>query len=124
MLMENISQELKHQIGQFQQIQQQAQLIVVQKQNMELQLKEVSNALSELEKAEDDVKLYKSIGSLFISAKKDPTVEELKEMKESLEIRVSSLKKQEEQITNKLKEMEKKISQKLQGTGQEPIQAG
>ena len=110
---EDISQALQHQIGQYQQLQQQAQLVIMQKQNMEIQLKEIDNAINELDGAADDVSMYKSIGALFIHAKKDTTLSELKENKESLEIRVASLRKQESKLTEKLKEMEQKITQKM-----------
>ena len=113
MMSEDISQALQHQIGQYQQLQQQAQLVIMQRQNMDMQLKELENAIKELEGASDDVSMYKSIGALFIHAKKDTTLSELKETKESLEIRVASLGKQEKTLTDKLKEMEQKITQKM-----------
>ena len=110
---EEVSKALQHQIGQYQQLQQQAQLVIMQKQNMELQLKEIDGAIKELDAASDDVAMYKSIGALFIKSKKDVTLSELKETKEALEIRISSLSKQEKTLTEKLKEMEQKITQKM-----------
>lgn len=121
---QDISQALQHQIGQYQQLQQQAQLVIMQRQNMEIQLKEIENAIGELEQASEDIAMYKSIGSLFIRAKKDTTLSELKETKESLEIRVASLGKQEKTLTGKLKEMEQNITQKMNIGKSDKPQAG
>ncbi len=121
---ENISQALQHQIGQYQQLQQQAQIVIMQRQNMDVQLKEVSNAIDELKEAAENVNMYKSIGALFIQAKKAPTLSELEETKESLEIRVNSLKKQEKKLTDKLKEMEEKITQKMNTQNSNDPKAG
>ena len=82
----------------------------------ELQLKEVKRALDELEKLEEGSEVYKSIGSILVKTDKEKLREELDDKKETLEIRLKTLQRQEEKMLNKLKEMEVKIRQALQGS--------
>jgi len=54
-----VPKNVQHQIAQFQQMQQQAQAITMQKQNVELQIREAEKALEELKKVEDGSDVYK-----------------------------------------------------------------
>ena len=45
-----IPQNIQHQLNQFQQLQQQAQAVTIQKQNVDIQLRETETALAELKK--------------------------------------------------------------------------
>lgn len=109
--MEEMSPQIQHQIAQFQAVQQQAQQITSQKMQMELQLKEVERAIEELKKLKKGAEVYKSIGSLLIKKEKGPINVELKEKKETLELRVKSFQKQEAKVQSKLTEMQNKIQE-------------
>ena len=110
---DRLSPQLKQEILQIQQLQQQAQVMVQQRLQMELQLKETEKAVEELSKLKDTSEIYKNIGTLLIKSKKKEVSEELVEKKETLELRIKTFKKQEERIEGKLKEMQTKIQDAL-----------
>ena len=107
--MEQLPPQLQHQLAQFQQLQQQAEAIATQRLQMELQLKEVTRALEELQRLGEDAEVYKSVGNLLVRSEKGSVEAELKDRKETLELRISTLKRQEEKVTSRLKELQAKI---------------
>lgn len=112
-----LPQNVQHQLAQFQQAQQQAQAISMQKQTVDLQLKETENALEELKKTEDDADVYKTAGTLLIKVKKDEMTKELEEKLETLQLREKTVKRQEDRIMKKLQEMQASIQEAMQGPG-------
>ncbi|MBS7656300.1 MAG: prefoldin subunit beta [Candidatus Bathyarchaeia archaeon] len=96
-----------------QQLQQTLQNVLTQKQQVELELLEVDQALSELEKTADDGVIYKSVGSLLIKTEKQKVADELKEKKELSNMRVSVLGKQEERLRAQIKELNEKLQKDL-----------
>jgi prefoldin beta subunit len=111
--MEEITPQIQQQIAQFQMVQQQAQAISSQKVQMELQLKEVEQSIAELKKLKKDAEVYKSIGSLLIRKDKTKINAELKERKETLELRVKTLQKQDKDVQAKLMEMQNEIQSSI-----------
>lgn len=90
--------------------QQQMQGLITQKEALSLQLLEVSRALEELGKSkEQDV--YKLSGPVMIKAKKAEAEAELKERKESIELRTKTIDKSEARIREKIEELRKKLSE-------------
>lgn len=115
--MNEMSPKLQNQIAQFQQLQQQLQTVVSQKFQMEAQLREVTNTLEELGKVEDDTPIFRNVGSLLIKANdKESVVSEIEDDKETLEIRVKTLNRQEKQMREKFQTMQEQI-QKALGSG-------
>ena len=96
-----------------QQLQQTLQNVLTQKQQVELELLEVDQALGELEKTADDGVIYKSVGSLLIKTEKPKITDELKEKKELSNMRVSVLGKQEERLRTQIKELNEKLQKDL-----------
>ena len=107
---EEMSQQLQDQIGRFQQMQSQLQMIQQQHQQIESRLREVEEALEELDKATEKTQIYKSVGSVLVKAKgKGEVIKELKSSKETLDLRKSTLSKQESRIREKLTELQSKV---------------
>jgi prefoldin beta subunit len=96
-----------------QQLQQTLQNVLTQKQQVEVELLEVDQALGELEKTADDGVIYKSVGSLLIKTEKLKVTEELKEKKELSNMRISVLGKQEERLRTQIKELNEKLQKEL-----------
>lgn len=95
-------------VGQFQTYQQQLQAILIQKETMQLQLMEINKALEELDSTKNE-KAYKITGQIMVSKPVEELKKELGETKEAIEVRINSLGKTEEKVTNKLKEMETEL---------------
>ena len=74
--------QVQNQLAQLQQLQQQAQAVMTQKNQIEVLIRETEAALKELEKSSDDAVIYKSVGELLFRADRSKLMEELKERKE------------------------------------------
>jgi prefoldin beta subunit len=107
---------LKEQISRLQQLQQNLQAIMMQKQQIELEIVETERALEELSKTTTSDSIYKAAGPLLIKSDKDTIEKDLNEKKELANTRVMVLGKQELRVKENLKEVENKINQMLKGT--------
>jgi len=107
---------LKEQLSRLQQLQQNLQAIMMQKQQVEIEMVETDRALEELKKIGTDDLVYKSAGPLLIKSKKEDLLKELGEKKELSNTRAMVLAKQETRVKDNLKEVENKINQMIRGT--------
>lgn len=106
---------LKEQVVRVNQLQQNLQSILMQKQQVEIENVEVSKALEELKKAGVDETVYKTAGPVLIKANKDVIVKELEEKKELANTRAMVLSKQETRLKENLKEVQGKIDEMVRG---------
>jgi len=106
---------LKEQISRLQQLQQNLQAIMMQKQQIELEIVETDRALEELNKNKHYYSIYKAAGPLLVKTEKDSVEKELSEKKELANTRVMVLGKQESRVKENLKEVENKINQMIKG---------
>ena len=106
---------LREQLSRLQQLQQNLQAVMMQKQQVELEIVETDRALEELRKLEGDNAVYKGAGPLLIKTKKDDVLKELEERKELSNTRITVLGKQETRVKDNLKEVENKINQMIRG---------
>ena len=113
--MEELSPQLRHQLAQFQQVQQQAQALATQKQQLELTALETKRALEELEKLREDAVVYKSVGPVLVKADREELKRELGEQKETLELRAKTIGRQEERVLERLREMRERLQEVLKG---------
>ena len=115
-----MSKQLQDQISRLQQMRMQLQMLMQQRQQIEMRLKETEEALEEIEKIDDKTPVYKSIGSLLVKTKgKTEVKKELKENKESFELRKSTIEKQEGRTKEKLNELQSKVQNSLSGSSEE-----
>jgi prefoldin beta subunit len=83
------------------------QHLLMQRQAIESQLAEINNALSEVSKSNDDV--YNVVGSVMLKTSKEKITHDLEARKKMIDIRLSSVDKQEKLIEFKVKELQKEI---------------
>lgn len=105
--------QVQERLLRLQQLQQTLQSVLAQKQQVEIELAEVNQASSELEKLSDDAVIYKATGSLMIKAERQKVLAELNERKDLLNTRVGILTKQEERMRVQIKEVQSKLQQDL-----------
>ena len=96
-----------------QQLQQTFQSIAAQKQQVELELTELEQALTEVQKLEKNATIYKTIGSILVKKDKDKIITDLNERKELLTMRVTVLGKQDERLRSQLKDLQTKLQEDL-----------
>jgi prefoldin beta subunit len=96
-----------------QQLQQTLQSILGQKQQVELEVTEIDQAMDELQKLTDDAVIYKAAGTLLMKSERPKVMTELSERKEILNTRATILAKQEERLRGQLKDIQARLQQDL-----------
>ncbi len=105
--------QVQERLLRLQQLQRTLQSVLAQKQQVELELTEIEQALSELQKLTEDAVIYRAIGSLLVKAEKAKVTVDLNERKELLNMRATVLGKQEERLRGQLKNLQVKLQQDL-----------
>jgi prefoldin beta subunit len=98
-------------INQLQLFEQSLQNILLQKQQFQTQLTEMSSALKELENSSES---YKIIGNIMVKTDKGELKKDLEEKKSSIELRIKSLEKQETSIKEKAEKLQSEVMKKMQ----------
>lgn len=99
--------ELQKTLMEYENTEKQLQVIVLQKHQMQLQLNEINLAGEEIKKAVGDV--FKSVGAIMVKSTRSEAEADLKERKEVLNMRLSSLAKQEEKLREHLTIIQKSL---------------
>ncbi len=106
---------MQNELMEAQQLQQQLQSIATQRYQFETQKKEIEVTLEELDRIDRDTPVYKNVGNLSFRVKDvDALKKELEEKKESLEIRLKALERQESRIKDRYAALQEKISKEMQ----------
>jgi prefoldin beta subunit len=105
--------QIQERLLRLQQLQQTLQSVLAQKQQVEIELTEIDQALNELQKMTADAVIYKAIGSLLVKAEKAKITADLNERKELLNTRATVLGKQEQRLRPQIKDLQTKLQQDL-----------
>lgn len=81
-----------------------------------MQLVEIESALEELEKTET---AYKIVGNLIVLSKKEELKKDLQSKKETTELRIKTLEKQETQIKEKTNKLQSEVMKKIKNEKEE-----
>ncbi len=111
---------LKEQLARYDQLQQNLQAIVNQKQLLEAEKAEAERATEELKKAATDAVVYKNAGSVLVKANRDDLLKELQEKTDLTNTRILVLTKQEERIRTSLQEVQNKVNEALKSKQERP----
>lgn len=92
--------KLQQEIIQFQDLQRKMQVYEAQSQQMQMQIEELKLAQDAVKSSSG--KVYKAIGTMLVETKKDDAKKELVEKIEVMEVRLKTLKKQEDKTKEEL----------------------
>jgi prefoldin beta subunit len=110
--------KLQNDLKQFQRVQQDLQSVAQQRMQFDMKLREAVHTLDELKSLGDDTSIYRPIGGLLVKAKGKSEVEELlTEEKETLEVRLKALERQEGHLKEKYTQMQKELTEALDKAG-------
>ena len=110
--------KLQNDIRQFQRLQQELAAVQQQRLQVDLKLREVTHTLEELRTLPEDVVVYRPIGGLLVRAKNRKEVEDLlTEDKETAEVRLKAVERQESHLKERYNSMQQDLSQALQTAG-------
>ena len=114
-LNKELSKDVKNDVIEFQNLQQQLQFIAMQRQQLELQAAELEKALEEVDKANGS--LYRFVGSVIVPKEKSALAADLKSEKESAALRLTTFSKQEEKLKERFLSLRKRLESTLGGKG-------
>ena len=112
----NLPPDAQQTLEELQQLQDQAQQVVLQKNEAESSLRDAETANEILEDVDDDATMYREVGSLLVETDYDAATEELEDRIQNLEIRVETLAKQEERVESQFEELQNELREKLGDT--------
>jgi prefoldin beta subunit len=112
----DIPKQLQDKLVQFQNIQNQLQLIAMQKQQLILQKTDIENSRKELEKTVEG-KIYRMVGPLLIETKRDDSLKQLEEDSGVNATKIKVLEKQEKKLVEKFNELRSELQSMIPGGG-------
>ena len=114
--MAEISPQVENQLRQYQETQQQLQTVLIQRQQMELTVRELEQTVTALTELADGVPIYRSVGTLLVGVKDAAALRsELAEQKETMEVRLKSVRRQEDGLRERLETLQTTLEKLLGG---------
>lgn len=98
-----------------QQLQQQLQTVLSQKNQYELAAQEARRAIEELNDAPDQAAVYMTIGTVVVQKPRDEVQTKLQDKAETFEVRIKSIEKQEKTLQEKFEKLQAQVKQTLEG---------
>ncbi len=115
---------IEQQYKRLQQLSSQVRVLQTQLTQLELQLRETENALKELDNLDEGATVYKNVGMLFFKTEQPVLKSDLEDRKETLDLRVKTLQKQEERSREKFEELQERLRRQLAAHQEEGRIAG
>lgn len=106
-----MKKEVQEKIGKLQNIEQNMQQFMMQKQQLQGQAVELESALKELEQSPE---AYKIIGNIMVKTSKEDLKKNLEEKKELVDLRLATIEKQENKIKSEAEELRKDIMENME----------
>jgi prefoldin beta subunit len=108
-----MNEGIQEKINNLSMLEQNTQQLSAQRQQFQTQLLEIESAIDELKNSQD---AYKIIGSIMIKTDSAKLQEELLSKKKILDIRISSIEKQEDAAKEKAKKFQEEIMNELENS--------
>ncbi len=104
-------EDQNQQIQKLQQLEQNLQSLMMQRQSFQSQFLDTENALKEMQVPQKEV--YKIMGTIMINISQEEIKKELEEKKEILDLRIKSIEKQEDILRKESEKIKKEVLEKL-----------
>ncbi len=91
-------------------LEQNMQMLTQQKQQFQTQLIEVESAMKELDTTTES---FKIIGNIMVKTDKQTLVDDISQKKEMLDLRISTLEKQEKSLKEKFKSLQEEVMSEM-----------
>ncbi|MEM3374161.1 MAG: prefoldin subunit beta [Candidatus Woesearchaeota archaeon] len=105
-----MKKETEEKINQLQNIEQNINTLIAQKQQFQSQNLEIENALSQIDKTE---RVFRIIGNIMVESTKEEAKNDLNEKKEVIELRLKTIEKQEEKLRQKATELQQEVLKEI-----------
>jgi len=105
-----MEKDVQEKIAKLQGLEQNLQNFLMQRQQFQTQLMEIDSALDEIEKTDS---AYKIVGNIMVKTGKEDLKKDLTQKKELMEVRITSLEKQESKLQEKAQELKDEVMKNL-----------
>lgn len=105
------TEDLNRSLMEYENLEKQLEVILIQKHQMEIQKNEIKHALDALKTATGEV--YRNVGSIVLHTTKDHAVNDLTERNELLEVKLNAISKQEEKLRATVTDYQRKLQDKM-----------
>ena len=105
-----MNKDTKEKITQLQNLEQNINNLIAQKQQFQAQNIEVENALSQLDSTD---KVFSILGNIMVSSTKVNVKKDLKDKQEIINIRLKTMEKQEDKLRAQAKEIQKEVMKEI-----------
>lgn len=109
------NEDLNRSLLEYENMEKQLEVLLIQKHQLQLQLNEVRHALDELKKSSGDV--YRSVGSVMLHTTKEAAEKDLRERNELLEVKLNAISKQEEKLRGTVVDTQKRLQERMKEYG-------
>ncbi len=109
-------EELGREIAEYENLEKQLEMLLIQKHQIQAQLNEIGHALEHLKGAKGEI--YRNVGSIIIHTTKEEAEKDLKDREELLKVKLETLSKQEEKLRKAVADAQKKLQEKMKKYGQ------
>ena len=116
--------ELGEKIKRYQMLQVQYEQLQRERALVDARIKEITNVLDILSSAEEDATVYRLAGNLLVKVDKNKVVEELKEERDILILKIQKLDKQLKTVREQMEELGKELRRLQALAGQPTGKAG
>jgi prefoldin beta subunit len=108
--MTEAKKDLQEKINKLSMMEHSLQSFLGQKQTFQAQLMEIESALTELDKTD---KAYKIVGNVMVASDKEELKKDLQQKKETAELRIKTIEKQEEKMREKTAELQSEVMKEM-----------
>ena len=105
------SEDLNKELMEYENLEKQLEVLLIQKHQLQIQVNETKHALGELKKAKGEV--YRNVGSIILHTTKEEAEKDLKEKQDLIEMKLDAISKQEEKLRSTVMETQKKLQERM-----------
>ncbi|NYZ74236.1 prefoldin subunit beta [Candidatus Micrarchaeota archaeon] len=113
--MKKENEDLSRELVEYENMEKQLEVLLIQKHQLQIQLNEIKHALEELKKSKGEV--FRSVGSILMHTTKDEAESDLKERNELVDVKLNAIGKQEEKLRTMVMDTQKKLQEKMKSYG-------
>ncbi len=117
----DVPPQVQNQLRQYQETQQKLQSLLNQKQQMDMQVQELERTVDALDELGEGTPVYRNVGRVLVQVEEPEDLQgELEEEKETLEVRLESVERQEEGLRDRLETLQETLQNMLGEGAQGP----
>jgi len=116
-LVERVPPEVEAKYSKYVKLRDTLAVVTQERVTLESAISEIDDVLEKINRLPNDVELYKLVGYVMVRSTRDEIINELKNKREELELRLKAVKSQEEYLRREVDRLAGELRTLLSGTG-------